>query len=234
MATPPSRPDRASNALAGVDEAGRGCLAGPVVAAAVMLPESWDLPGLDDSKKVPPRKRFILEKRIKDCAVAWGLGVVWPKDIDRLNILRASLVAMASAVSTMKKEPTLLLIDGNKTIPASELSRRWNGKFKSPIPDQLAIIGGDALEPSISAASILAKTFRDRLMIALDKIWPGYGFATHKGYGVKRHIEALRDLGPSPMHRLTFARVRPEESRARSLSLFPLRDGASSSGGAYS
>lgn len=224
MATPPNPPDPARDAQAGVDEAGRGCLAGPVVAAAVILPRVWRLPGLNDSKKVSPRKRFILEKQIKDCAIAWGIGVVWPKDIDRLNILRASLVAMASSVSAMKIEPTVILVDGDKTIPRDELSSRWNKKFKSPIPDQIAMVRGDARAPSISAASILAKTFRDRLMIALDKIWPGYGFAAHKGYGVKRHIEALRALGPSPMHRMTFARVRPEDNRFRSLSLFPSKD----------
>ncbi|MDE5832167.1 MAG: ribonuclease HII [Desulfovibrio sp.] len=219
MALPRKQPDRTRlKPFAGLDEAGRGCLAGPVVAAAVILPDTWNLPDLDDSKKVSPKKRLELEKKIKASALGWGLGVVWPADIDRLNILRASLLAMAHAALTMKMEPRLLLIDGNQRIPDACLNQRWRARRGSEPPIQETIIGGDGLEPSIAAASILAKTFRDRLMIALDRVWPGYDFASSKGYGVRKHREALLELGPSPMHRLTFAGVTRSQ-----LYLFPKR-----------
>lgn len=183
--------------FAGLDEAGRGCLAGPVVAAAVILPEPFDLPGLGDSKQLSEARRLELEPLIKARCTAWGLGLAWPREIDRTDILRASLASMARAVAVLKTAPVFLAVDGNQTIP-------------SHIPQQ-TVVGGDAKVPAISAASILAKTFRDRLMAALDRRYPGYGFAGHKGYGTKVHLAALAELGPSRMHRMTFKRVRPEK-----------------------
>lgn len=191
------------HSLAGVDEAGRGCLAGPVVAGAVILPETFHLPGLNDSKKLTAARRAALEPAIKAQAVAWGLGVIWPAEIDRVNILQATFRAMARAVAVMKLRPVSLLIDGNKTIPFHLLA--------SPALPQRAIIDGDALEPAISAASILAKTFRDRLLTVLDRRYPGYALAVHKGYGTAAHLAALRTLGPCPLHRLTFRGVLPEK-----------------------
>lgn len=188
---------------AGVDEAGRGCLAGPVVAGAVILPDSFHLPGLNDSKKLTAVRRAALEPAIKTQAVAWGLGVIWPAEIDRINILQATFRAMAQAVAVMKIRPVSLLIDGNKTIPVHLLV--------SPALPQRAIVDGDALEPAISAASILAKTFRDRLLTVLDRRYPGYALAVHKGYGTAAHLAALRSLGPCPQHRLTFRGVLPEK-----------------------
>lgn len=203
-ATPAATPAAGSVAdpVAGIDEAGRGCLAGPVVAAAVILPPGFDpaqLPGLGDSKALSAARREELAPRIRNVALAWSLGLAWPGEIDRVNILAATLRAMARAAALLKVRPALLLIDGNKTCPA-------------PLP-QRAIVGGDALVPAISAASILAKTFRDRLLAALDRRHPGYGFAGHKGYGAATHFQALRKLGPCRQHRLTFRGVLPEEER---------------------
>lgn len=196
---------RAKEIVCGIDEAGRGCLAGPVVAAAVILPPGIRIPGLDDSKVVPATRRAGLAAHIGTVAVAWGLGVVWPKAIDEINILEATFKAMSRAVACLKVVPQRLLVDGNKTIPTfwlrRETARDWN---------QQAIVDGDALVPVISAASILAKVFRDNLMEKLDHRYPGYGFEHHKGYGTKEHIEALARLGPCPMHRLTFKKVKPE------------------------
>ena len=189
--------------IAGVDEAGRGCLAGPVVAAAVILPQAYALPHLADSKKLTARRRSALEKPIKSQALAWGLGVTWPAEIDRINILQATFKAMARAVAVMKLRPGHLQIDGDKTIPAHLV----------PSLGQTAIVDGDALVPAISAASILAKVFRDRLMERLDARYAGYGLAAHKGYGTAAHLEALSRLGPCPQHRLTFKGVLPELER---------------------
>jgi ribonuclease HII len=176
--------------VAGVDEAGRGCLAGPVVAAAVILPQEYDLPGLGDSKKLTRVQRERLEPRIKEQAVSWSLGLSWPREIESINILRASLVAMRRAVCTLRMRPVYVLVDGNQKIP-----------FSLP---QESVIGGDARVPCISAASVLAKTFRDRLMVHLDRRYPGYGFAEHKGYGTRAHRSLLAEKGPCPMHRMTF------------------------------
>lgn len=196
-------------ALAGIDEAGRGCLAGPVVAAAVIFPPQPGIEGLADSKLLSPTRRSGLAAEIGAVALAWGLGVVWPAEIDRINILQATFKAMSHACTVLKRHPQGLLIDGNKTIP--ECYFRERPLFWSTLPCQKAIVDGDALVPLISAASILAKTFRDMLMSKLDRRYPGYGFAKHKGYGSKEHLEALRKLGPSPMHRLTFRGVTPDQ-----------------------
>ena len=204
---------------AGVDEAGRGCLAGPVVAGAVILPASFDLPGLTDSKACTAKQRDTLAPRIKACAVSWGLGIVWPRRIDAINILQATFEAMSLAIRHLRTSPALLLIDGDKTVPEHVLARLWSLGHAGTPPRQRAIIQGDATEPAISAASILAKTCRDRLMTSLDKRWPGYGFAVHKGYGTREHYEALRRLGPCPQHRLTFRGVLPEKPVAQQASL---------------
>ncbi|MDD4648737.1 MAG: ribonuclease HII [Desulfoplanes sp.] len=182
--------------IAGVDEAGRGCLAGPVVAGAVILPLDFALPGLDDSKKLTAKKRTCLESSIKKQALAWSLGLAWPREIEAINILRASLVAMRRAVLSLRVPPAFVLVDGNQKIPFS-------------LPQQF-VIGGDAKVPCIAAASIMAKTFRDRLMTHLDRRYPGYGLARHKGYGTKEHRDALRTLGPCIQHRMTFRGVGPD------------------------
>ncbi len=207
---------------AGLDEAGRGCLAGPVVAAAVILPENFLLPGLGDSKALSVRSRTILAAQIRIQARAWSIGVVWPRRIEQVNILMASLEAMAQAASTLRLPPNTLLIDGNRAIPHSTLSKRWQKRQTAPLPGQRWIIHGDALEPPISAASILAKTFRDKLLCKLAKRWPGYGFEEHKGYATKMHYAALRKLGPCPLHRISFRGVLPSKmSAASQLELFP-------------
>lgn len=193
---PPGLAGPIAGPIAGIDEAGRGCLAGPVVAAACILPEAFDLPGLTDSKALTAARREGLAAAIRSQALCWSLGLAWAPEIDRVNILQATLRAMERAVGSLRLRPALLVIDGNQTCLA-------------PIPQQ-TIIGGDALVPAISAASILAKTFRDRLLAALDRRHPGYGLAVHKGYGTAVHLAALARLGPSPIHRLTFRGVRPE------------------------
>lgn len=187
---------------AGLDEAGRGCLAGPVVAAAVIL--SAPIPGVRDSKTLSSVRREKLAPVIKSKALSWSLGVVWPRRIEEINILQAALEAMAKAASLLALRPGILLIDGCQTIPARVLSRVW---ATQDVPEQRAIIKGDALDPAISAASIIAKTFRDRLMGHLGRRWPGYGFESHKGYGTKEHYAALAQLGPCPQHRRTFRGV---------------------------
>jgi ribonuclease HII len=193
--------------VAGIDEAGRGCLAGPVVACAVILPRGHGIAGLADSKLLSARAREALAPEIRRCAVAWGLGLVWPGRIDSINILQATFEAMSGAVRTLGATPGVLLIDGDKTLPEAILGRYWRAGHTGPCPEQKALVGGDKVVPSISAASILAKTFRDRLMRALARRWPGYGFELHKGYGTRAHYAALGRLGPSPQHRLTFRGV---------------------------
>ena len=205
--------------IAGIDEAGRGCLAGPVVAAAVILPPIYELPGLNDSKACSAKTRETLAPLIRQCALAWGLGVVWPARIDSINILQATFEAMSRAVRCLKNAPAQLLIDGNKTVPNDVFAFHWRKGHAAPQPAQRCIIGGDASEPAISAASILAKTYRDTLMTHMEKRWPGYGFATHKGYGTEDHYQALRRLGPCPQHRLTFRGVLPEKPVAQQASL---------------
>ncbi|MDR3358263.1 MAG: ribonuclease HII [Desulfovibrio sp.] len=205
--------------IAGIDEAGRGCLAGPVVAGAVIWPRGHEIAGLTDSKLLSARAREILAPQIKCCAVAWGLGLVWPDRIDSINILQATFEAMSRAVRTLGVTPDGLLIDGDKTLPEVILDRYWRAGHTGPCPEQKALVGGDKVEPSISAASILAKIFRDRLMRALARRWPGYGFEFHKGYGTTAHYAALRRLGPSPQHRLTFRGVQGEKCSGGKISI---------------
>jgi ribonuclease HII len=180
--------------VAGVDEAGRGPLAGPVVAAAVILPEDFALDGLTDSKKVsaPQREKFyaILTASAE---ILWAVAKASVEEIDRLNILRATHLAMARAIEALPRRPDHALVDG---LPVRDL----------PV-DHTALVEGDSLSLSIAAASIVAKVTRDRLMVELDAQYPQYGFARHKGYGVREHIEALRKHGPCPAHRRTFAPV---------------------------
>lgn len=175
----------------GCDEAGRGCLAGPVVAAAVILPERFAHPLLNDSKQLSESQRELLRPIIEAEALSWGIGVCSPEEIDQLNILQASITAMHRAIDQLVLSPELLLIDGNRFRP-------YPG-----IPHE-CIVKGDATYRSIAAASILAKTERDRMMLELALQYPGYGFAEHKGYPTPQHRAALAELGPSPVHRLSF------------------------------
>lgn len=192
---------------AGIDEAGRGCLAGPVVAAAVIPPPGFHIAGLTDSKLLSPAMRANLEPTIKAGALAWGIGIIWPPRIDRINILQATFEAMAMAVSHLDISPDSLLIDGNQKIPERVLEKAWRKFPGKTAPAQTTVVAGDKHVPAISAASILAKTLRDRIMIRLSRVWPAYGFAQHKGYGTARHLMELGRHGPSPMHRLTFRGV---------------------------
>lgn len=178
------------NLIAGIDEAGRGPLAGPVVAGAVILPKDCEILYLNDSKKLSAAKRDELYDEIIKKAVAYGVGIVSPERIDEINILQATYEAMQAAIKDMKCEPDMILADA-VTIP------------KIPYK-QVGIIKGDAKSVSIAAASIIAKVTRDRIMTDMDRIYPEYGFASHKGYGSKAHIEVLQKYGASPIHRKTF------------------------------
>ncbi len=180
--------------LAGVDEAGRGPLAGPVVAAAVVLDPENPVSGLDDSKKVPEQKREEISGVIKTNAISWSLGSASVEEIDEINILNATMLAMQRAVSGLQVEPRLVLIDGNRTPDLDCTS--------------YALIKGDQWQESISAASILAKVERDRQMLELDQEYPQYGFARHKGYPTKMHIAVLEAEGVSPVHRKSFGPVK--------------------------
>jgi ribonuclease HII len=184
--------------IAGVDEAGRGPLAGPVVAAAVILPEQFELPGLNDSKQLSSAVRQRLFFQIRRQA-AVGVGIVTAGEIDELNILQATLKAMCLAVRRLRLPVDYLLVDGITPVPL-------------PLP-QRTLKQGDARSASIAAASIMAKVVRDRMMIAYDRLCPGYGFAGHKGYGSVLHMEAIARLGPSPLHRRTFRGVREHLER---------------------
>ena len=197
---------RGFKAIAGVDEVGRGPLAGPVVAAAVILPRDYSHPEIKDSKLLSPRQREILAPVIQQDAESWGLGVVDVGEIDRINILQASLLAMAKALDQLRPKPDYLLIDGNQVI-APKLFRNTQFALNST-PYQETIVKGDRLCLSIAAASIVAKVARDEMMVAFDKQFPQYGFAGHKGYGSAAHLEALRRHGPSPIHRLSYKPVR--------------------------
>lgn len=206
--------------IAGLDEVGRGPWAGPVVAAAVALPRGLIHPGIKDSKLLTARKREALAPWIKENALAWGLGVVSSEEIDKINILQASLLAMAIAFKQLRPPPDCLLIDGSHKIPLAflETDRQATGKEAGLLPDasclmpafpfQRAITKGDQLSISIAAASIVAKVARDQMMADLDRLYPEYGFARHKGYGSPSHLAALSRYGPSPVHRRSFRPVR--------------------------
>ena len=175
--------------IAGMDEAGRGPLAGPVVAAAVIMPLDEIIPGVDDSKKVSEKKREILFEKIKEKAIAYKIVAVDEKTIDEINILEATKKAMKECVSGLSVRPEIVLVDAVK--------------LDLGVPSK-AIIKGDALSYSIAAASILAKVYRDHLMESYDEIYPAYGFKKHKGYGTKAHIDAIKEIGPRPIHRRSF------------------------------
>ena len=176
--------------VCGVDEAGRGPLAGPVCAAAVILSPELEIPGLNDSKKLTDKKRRELYDIMIEQAVSYGIAFASEQEIDEINILQATFLAMERAMQTLSPQPQLALIDGNRT-----------KDFGLPVR---TIVKGDSLSASIAAASILAKVTRDRLMEEYDAQYPQYGFAVHKGYGTKRHYAALREYGPCPIHRQTF------------------------------
>ena len=178
---------------AGVDEAGRGPLAGPVVAAAVVLPDQCEIPGLDDSKKLSHTKRVKISEDIKSLAISYAVGIVEPDEIDRINILRASLLAMEISVKKLITKPDYLLIDGNQRTSLMLM--------------QETIVKGDSISCSIAAASILAKVTRDSIMEEYDSIYPEYNFKGHKGYPTKEHYEAIREHGPCAIHRKSFKGV---------------------------
>lgn len=176
--------------ICGVDEAGRGPLAGPVCAAAVILPKHLDIPGLTDSKKLTDKKRRELFPLIQEQAVAYGIGLASQEEIDEINILQATFLAMERALAQLQVHPDLALIDGNR-----------EREFGLPVQ---TVVKGDSLSANIAAASVLAKVTRDDLMIELAQQYPQYGFEIHKGYGTKAHYEALRQYGASPIHRKSF------------------------------
>ena len=180
--------------VCGVDEAGRGPWAGPVSAAAVILDPARTPAGLDDSKKLSERRRQALEVEIKASALAWGVGFASVEEIAEINILQATGLAMRRAVEALAVRPAFILVDGSY-------------RFDLPAPVR-PVVRGDSLSASIAAASILAKTARDRVMVELDQAWPGYGFAAHKGYHAPVHVEALQRLGPCPAHRMSWAPIR--------------------------
>ena len=176
--------------ICGVDEAGRGPLAGPVCAAAVILPEHLQIPGLNDSKKLSDKRRRELFPQIQKQALAFGIGFASEKEIDAINILQATFLAMERALAQLPVKPELVLIDGNR-----------EKDFGIPVK---TVVKGDSLSANIAAASILAKVSRDDVMLEMAREYPQYGFEIHKGYGTKAHYDALRQFGPSPIHRQTF------------------------------
>ena len=178
------------NIICGVDEAGRGPLAGPVCAAAVILPQHLELPGLPDSKKLSDKKRRELFPLIKEKAIAYGIGFASEQEIDEINILQATFLAMQRALDQLAVKPDLALIDGNR-----------EKDFGLPVK---TVVKGDSLSANIAAASILAKVSRDDLMLEIAEKYPQYGFDIHKGYGTKAHYAALTEHGPCPVHRMTF------------------------------
>lgn len=180
--------------VCGVDEAGRGPWAGPVSAAAVILSPDRLPAGINDSKALTAKRRDALEAEIKTCAIAWGVGFASVEEIEALNILQATGLAMCRAIAALAVAPAGALVDGNY-------------RFDLPCPVETAV-GGDGLSLSIAAASILAKTARDRLMVEMDAVYPGYGFAGHKGYSAPAHLAALKALGPCPIHRQSWAPIR--------------------------
>jgi len=180
--------------IGGIDEAGRGPLAGPVVASVVILPRYTQIPGINDSKKLSPLQRERLSKTILETIIDWGIGIVDEQTIDEINILQATYLAMEKAVQSMRLKPHFLLVDGHK-IPHLDIPQK-------------PIIKGDQLSISIAAASILAKVIRDRMMIEYDNEFPNYGFAQHKGYGTESHIEAIKKYGICKIHRRSFEPIK--------------------------
>lgn len=178
--------------ICGVDEAGRGPLAGPVCAAAVILPYGLEIPGLTDSKKLSDKKRRELVPIIQQEAVSYGIGLASREEIDEINILQATFLAMERALAALSVRPGLVLIDGNR-----------EKDFGLPVK---TVVKGDSLSMNIAAASVLAKVTRDDLMLEMAKVYPQYGFEIHKGYGTRAHYDALRAYGPCPIHRTTFLR----------------------------
>lgn len=176
--------------ICGVDEAGRGPLAGPVCAAAVILPANLEIPGLNDSKKLSDKRRRELYPVIMEQAIAYGIGLADHKEIDEINILQATFLAMERAMQNLSVKPELALIDGNR-----------EKDFGVPVK---TVVHGDSLSASIAAASVLAKVTRDDIMLTMAEEYPGYGFEIHKGYGTKAHYQALAEKGPCPIHRKTF------------------------------
>jgi len=191
------------NYIAGVDEVGRGPLAGPVVAAAVIFPPGVTVEGLDDSKKLSARRRDILFDEIAASGAICSVGIIDNFTIDRINILKASLMAMRKAVVSLARKPEFIIVDGIYTIPNVDIP-------------QLAIAGGDALRNSISAASIIAKVTRDRIMDRYEELYPDFAFATHRGYPTKQHLDELMQYGPTEIHRRSF---RPVEEALKQTSL---------------
>lgn len=180
--------------IAGLDEAGRGPLAGPVVAGAVILPDTFGLAGINDSKQVAPALRRKLAEEIKKQAISWAVAAVYPPYLDTINIYQATVQAMNMAINSLNPRPDYLLIDAVK-LPDIHIK-------------QQSIIKGDTLSASIAAASILAKVERDNTMEAFDSLYPGYGFARHKGYATREHVQLLMQKGPCPIHRVSFEPVR--------------------------
>ncbi len=176
--------------ICGIDEVGRGPLAGPVIAGAVILPKDAQILYLNDSKQLSPKRREALYDEIQEKAIATGIGRAEPERIDEINILQATYEAMRQAIENLNLRPDILLVDA-VTIPETDIP-------------QVPIIKGDAKSVSVAAASVLAKVTRDRMMVEYDRQYPGYDFASNKGYGTKAHIEALQELGPCPIHRKTF------------------------------
>ena len=182
--------DQGYELICGVDEAGRGPLAGPVCAAAVILPKDLEIPGLNDSKKLTDKRRRELFPVIKEQAIAYGIALVDHKTIDDINILQATYQAMAQAIANLQVKPELALVDGNRS---SDFGVQVH-----------TVVHGDSLSASIAAASVLAKVTRDDYMLEMAQTYPGYGFEIHKGYGTKAHYAALTELGASPIHRMSF------------------------------
>lgn len=190
--------------IAGIDEAGRGPLAGPVVAAAVILDDDRQYPGVGDSKKLTPAQREDAFWLILENALDVAVGMANQQEIDRINILQASLIAMTRAVEGLSLIPDHLLIDGTMVLPKFKLSGAYA---------QTALPHGDDLNLSIGAASIVAKVVRDRIMMGYDLLYPDYGFASHKGYGTRQHLSAIEQFGPCQLHRFSFERVKPEREQ---------------------
>ncbi|MDR0724023.1 MAG: ribonuclease HII [Endomicrobium sp.] len=186
--------DKGLKLVAGIDEAGRGPLAGPVVASAVILPKDCIIDGLNDSKKLSPKKRNLLFKIVKEKALFYSISIVDNNTIDKINILQSALLAMKNSILQLPKIPDICLIDGNCKVKGLDIA-------------QETIIGGDAKSAAIAAASILAKVTRDSLMDEYSKEYPLYGFEKHKGYGTKKHIEAIKQYGVCPIHRMSFAPI---------------------------